>query len=320
MIEVQKKPKMGGEVNYYLAFNTPKTKGFGSPKEAINMIKEQNAREKRIDTLEAEAKKVGGIALWESNRIIKPGTVVQSGVDSSHKVLYSAQDMKGNTISLTDADMGTLFIKGISASMSSKTARATSKTATTKTASAKTTGTAKTSGKSASTSKPTTTNSTTGTKYPSGITTPAQKRAYTRAVNSGMSTTDAKKSALGKSTTAKSTTKTATKTSTKSTTKTSTATAKKTTSTTKASTPKKTTAPKKSTTTKASTTKKTATKKAEPKGKYTADNIPQVAGASKSIMKRTASLMNRGVSYDDAFDSALRSAGYGLGTRRGMFR
>ena len=163
--------------------------------------------------------------------------------------------------------------------------------------------------KSASTSKTATTNSTTGTKYPSGITTPAQKRAYTRAVNSGMSTTDAKKSALGKSTTAKSTTtKTTTKSTAKATTKTSTAPVKKTTSTTK------------KTTAKASTTKKTATKKAEPKGKYTADNIPQVAGASKSIMKRTANLMNRGVSYDDAFDSALRSAGYGIGTRRGMFR
>ena len=34
-------------------------------------------------------------------------------------------------------------------------------------------------------------------KYPSGITTPAQKRAYTRAINSGMTSSEAKKSALG---------------------------------------------------------------------------------------------------------------------------
>ena len=41
-------------------------------------------------------------------------------------------------------------------------------------------------------------------KYPSGIATPAQKRAYTRAINSGKSASEAKASALGKSTTANS--------------------------------------------------------------------------------------------------------------------
>lgn len=38
----------------------------------------------------------------------------------------------------------------------------------------------------------------TGAKYPSGITTTAQKRAYTRALNSGMSSSEAKQSALKK--------------------------------------------------------------------------------------------------------------------------
>lgn len=113
-------------------------------------------------------------------------------------------------------------------------------------------------------------------KYPSGVTTPAQKRAYTRAINSGMSSSDAKKSALGKAT-----------------------------NTSKSD---------------MSTFKKGATSTSKTTGKYTADNIPKIAGASKSVMRKTADLMNKGYSFDDAFDEALLRNGYGMGTRRGMFR
>ena len=47
------------------------------------------------------------------------------------------------------------------------------------------------------TAKSVSSNTSGSSKYPSGITTTAQKRAYTRAINSGMTSSEAKKSALG---------------------------------------------------------------------------------------------------------------------------
>lgn len=133
-------------------------------------------------------------------------------------------------------------------------------------------------------------------KYPSGIETTAQKRAYTRAINSGMSSSEAKDSALGKATSNaqkyKSSFDKATTTSTMSQ------------FYTKSSGSTKT----------KSTTRKTSS------GKYNANNIPQVAGASKGVMRKTADYMNKGFSYDDAFDRALQDAGFGIGGRRGGFR
>ncbi|MBP3888486.1 MAG: hypothetical protein J6F30_12725 [Cellulosilyticum sp.] len=70
----------------------------------------------------------------------------------------------------------------------------------------------------------------------------------------------------------------------------------------------------------ASTTKKTTTTKSkEATGPYNEFNIPQVGGASKSVMRKTATYMNKGMDFESAFNKALQSAGYGIGTRRGGF-
>lgn len=55
----------------------------------------------------------------------------------------------------------------------------------------------KTSGSVGGSSYTRATSSGSSNRYPSGITTPAQKRAYTRAINRGMTSSEAKKSALG---------------------------------------------------------------------------------------------------------------------------
>lgn len=90
-------------------------------------------------------------------------------------------------------------------------------------------------------------------------------------------------------------------------------------STSKSSTPKskaKSTksAPKASTkTTKA---KKSSTKKSVPSNIAFAG----IVGASPSVNKKVAKLLSQGYSLEEAATKALSAAGYGMGTRKGMFR
>lgn len=90
-------------------------KAYSDAKVAKQAVKDQNARMTKIEQTRKKAQEVGGIDL-STGKIIKPGSVVKTGVDKNHIVQYSAVDaVTGKTIKLDSADMGSLLIKGMDA-------------------------------------------------------------------------------------------------------------------------------------------------------------------------------------------------------------